>query len=157
MELYARPANLFVAAFIGTPSMNFVRGVLRKSAHGDHLVESGAFMLDAPALGMSKLDELVGNNVILGIRPADIYDKNLSNGLESTEHNTLLADVDLVEPMGDVSAVYLSVGGSELVAMIDGVTAARTGEQLRIVVDVSRGHLFDPETERSVMSQESVL
>jgi len=150
MVLYTHPANVFVAGFIGTPSMNFFPAVLTKSTDGKYVVEASSFLLDTPESQKGKLDEWVGKKVLLGIRPADIYDKNLKNVVETTEHSTLEADVDVVEPMGDISTVYLTVGGVDFVATIDGVTTAKSGEKLPVVVDISRTHLFDPETEQAL-------
>lgn len=150
MELYAHPANIFVAGFIGTPSMNFVPATLTKGSAGEYLVDAGPFILEAREYEKDKLDAYIGKKVILGIRPADIYDRNLRSNIEPTAYNTLNADVDVVEPMGDVSTVYLTIGDIGLVSTLDGATAAKRGEKLRVLVDVAKTHLFDPQTEKSL-------
>ena len=71
MEIYARPANVFVAGFIGTPSMNFVPATLQKLG-GGYVIDCGAFQIAAPASANEKLEAYAGKSVIFGVRPADI-------------------------------------------------------------------------------------
>ncbi|HEY3330819.1 MAG TPA: sn-glycerol-3-phosphate ABC transporter ATP-binding protein UgpC [Capsulimonadaceae bacterium] len=151
MKIYNEPANMFVAGFIGTPSMNFVPVTLRKEAGGTFVVDSGTFILDAPVKDAATLEPWVGKKVILGMRPADMYDRNLKNPVEATEGNTITVDVDVVEPMGDVCTLALKAGELELVAVVDGGTQVKIGDKMPIVVDLSRAHLFDPETEKAIV------
>ncbi|MDR3710658.1 MAG: sn-glycerol-3-phosphate ABC transporter ATP-binding protein UgpC [Capsulimonadaceae bacterium] len=150
MEVYHHPANIFVAGFIGTPSMNFVKAVVADSLDGDLIIDAGSFHFDILESEKKALAEWKGKNVVLGIRPADIYDKNLRNPVDAGPRNTLTAFVDVVEPMGDLCTAYLKIGDVDIVAMLDGATGAKSGEKLQVVVDVSRSHLFDPETEKAI-------
>lgn len=149
MELYSHPANMFVAGFIGTPSMNFMPATLQKGASG-YTVDAGSFKIAAPKIQEDKLAGYVDKPVTLGIRPADIFDKNLKNPVEATDGNTVKTQVDVVEPMGDIATVYLAVGKHQLVATLDSETKAQDGQSLDIVLDLDKTHLFDPETEQAI-------
>jgi len=149
MELYSHPANIFVAGFIGTPSMNFIPATLQKAASG-YVVDAGSFKIAAPKIQEDKLASYADKPVTLGIRPADIFDKNLKNPVEATEGNTVKTQVDVVEPMGDISTVYLAVGKHQIVATLDSETKAQDGQPLDIVLDLDKTHLFDPETEKAI-------
>ncbi|MGI4788722.1 MAG: ABC transporter ATP-binding protein [Janthinobacterium lividum] len=149
MEIYAHPANIFVAGFIGTPSMNFLPAKLSKSGDG-YLVDCGAFQVSTPPTQDGKLDSYVGKSVTFGVRPADIFDKSLTNPVTSMPTNTVRTMVDVSEPMGDIITLYLTAGVHSLVATIDAETQAKDGQALDIVLDLAKTHLFDPETEQAI-------
>ncbi len=149
MEIYAHPANIFVAGFIGTPSMNFAPASLEKSGEG-YTVNCGAFQVSAPPLQNGKLDAYVGKKVTFGVRPADIFDKNLTNPVTAVPGNTVRTTVDVSEPMGDIITLYLTAGVHSLVATIDAETSAKDGQTLDIVLDLAKTHLFDAETEEAI-------
>ncbi len=154
MEIYAHPVNMFVAGFIGTPSMNFLPGTLRKSPDG-YAVAGAGFSVAAPPIAPATLDAYVGKPVVLGVRPADIFDKSLLNPVEAAPGNTVRTLVDVSEPMGDIVTFYLTCGPDTLVATIDADTQAKDGQALDIVLDLSKCHLFDPETEQALTSADS--
>jgi multiple sugar transport system ATP-binding protein len=149
MNIYTSPVNMFVAGFIGTPSMNFVKATLVKSANG-YTVDAGSFKVAAPPIDDALLAQYAGKSVVFGIRPADIFDKSLKNPVESTEANTIRTLVDVSEPMGDIVTFYLTAGPHQLVATIDSETKAKDGEALDVVLDLAKSHLFDPETEQAI-------
>jgi multiple sugar transport system ATP-binding protein len=164
-RVYQRPANRFVAGFIGSPAMNMVSGRLSR-ANGDLSVSFGENSLPIDEKVIAERPSLrayEGRDVILGIRPEDFEDAAFvadaptartiktvvslreALGSEVLVHFPLAppatptADVDeLVEPLGDVS--------STLIARVDPQTAAREGEPLRLVVDTRRLHFFEPES-----------
>ncbi len=149
MEIYAHPANIFVAGFIGTPSMNFLPATLRRDGSG-YTIDCGAFQVAAPPVQDGKLDAYAGKSVIFGVRPADIFDKNLTNSLVVTPGNTVRTAVDVSEPMGDIITLYLTAGTHSLVATIDAETQAKDGQALDIVLDMAKTHLFDADTEQAI-------
>lgn len=150
MQIYAHPANMFVAGFIGTPSMNFITGVLRPSGSG-YVVETPAFKVDAPAAPPDVLAGYGNKEVVLGVRPADIFDKNLRNPVTASDGNTVRTHVDVAEPMGDVLTLYLTAATSQLVATIDSASKAKEGETLDVVFDTNKMHLFDKQTEKAIV------
>ena len=150
MEIYAHPANMFVAGFIGTPSMNFLRATLRQSERNSYIIDGGTFQVSAPSAQAGKLSAYVGQPIIFGIRPADIFDKGLKNPIEATSENTIRTQVDVSEPMGDTITLYLTAETHQLVATIDAETQAKDGQTLDVVIDVAKTHLFDPDTEQAI-------
>lgn len=144
LEAYHRPANRFVAGFIGEPSMNFLACELRE----DRLQAPGVeYPLEAAAAAVADLDA-----VTLGIRPEDIAvgggAREEPGRLEGVApQHRLETTISVVEPMGDRNVVHLQVeDGPELVASIDGLRQVETGERLSIGLAEEAIHLFDAET-----------
>jgi len=124
LELYDRPANMFVAGFIGSPAMNFLKG---KVANGG--IAIGDLSLDVPH-GSSARD---GMDVIYGIRPE--HWRLDDAGLPST--------VRVVEPTGSETQVVADLAGHRIVCAFRERVQAHPGEILRISPDPSATHLFD--------------
>lgn len=150
LHIYQHPANMFVAGFIGTPSMNFLNATVEKAADSTYRINCGGFSVAPPQGQSEKLEAYIGKPVVFGIRPTDIFDKNLTNSVQSTEANTVRTQVDVSEPMGDVVILYLTVGQHQIVASIDADTKAEYGKQLDAVFDLEKSHLFDADTEVAV-------
>lgn len=150
MGLYSKPANMFVAGFIGTPSMNFVDATLVKN--GDrYIVDAGSFKVTLPQSKTGRsFGDFIGKPVVFGIRPEDIFDKNLSGLVAPTVENTITAKIDVVEPMGAIVTMYLTTGKSYIVATIDAETKAKEAQDVEFVLDLEKTHLFDKETERAI-------
>ncbi|RYG54792.1 glycerol-3-phosphate ABC transporter ATP-binding protein, partial [bacterium] len=149
MQLFRHPANMFVAGFIGTPSMNFVPAQLKKEG-SSYIVDCGSFQLAAPKEQTGKLDNWVGKKLVFGVRPGDIFDAGLTNSVASTPENTIDTKVDVIEPMGEITAVYLTIGTASLVASLSSDTLASDGKPLKVSIDLNRTHLFDAETEIAI-------
>jgi multiple sugar transport system ATP-binding protein len=155
-ELYARPANLYVAAFIGSPAMNLVEAEV---AHGK--VRFGGFAIPLPATATAP-----DSRVVVGIRPEAFEDGAIADPalprldvkIEVVEE--LGADTHVLfsvaeprvevsevrEATGDDDATLGAVEGSLFTARVDPETSARPGAPLRLAVDPSRFHYFDPES-----------
>jgi multiple sugar transport system ATP-binding protein len=150
LEIYQHPVNMFVAGFIGTPSMNFVPATLEKGNGPGYTVNCGSFSIATPDSQNGKLDAYVGKSVIFGVRPTDVYDKNLKNPIEAMPGNTVRTQVDVSEPMGDIVTLYLTAGKHQIVAAIDVDTQAKDGNTLDIILELEKTHLFDPDTEVAI-------
>lgn len=150
MGLYNTPANLFVAGFIGTPAMNFMNVKLLKE--GDkYVVDGECFKLALPpSKNGKKYEEYAGKEVIFGVRPEDIFDKNLKNLIEATDENTLTATLDVLEHMGPTVTMSLKCGNHNLIATIDSETKALEGHDVELVLDMDKTHIFDKETELAI-------
>ena len=144
-QIYDRPANLFVAGFIGSPPMNLISGVLEEAGGHAHVVvthaDGGDVRLAAgrflPAYAPHR-----GETVLLGIRPESL---SLANG-ESRSEVTFEARIDVVEPTGADNLAFLSLGDSEVIARLPpGRSAA--GDRIRLQIDPERALIFDPKTE----------
>jgi multiple sugar transport system ATP-binding protein len=150
MEVYNHPANVFVASFIGTPAMNFFPATLKKGLTGGYVVESSGFSVLVPEDKFSNIEGFVGKEMIFGIRPTDIYDASMKNPVEAIAGNTTKANVDVVEHMGDKVTVYATIGGKPVVAVLDGDYKGTDGQQVDLVFDLERSHLFDADTQEAI-------
>ncbi|MFB6126076.1 MAG: TOBE domain-containing protein, partial [Halolamina sp.] len=143
LEAYHRPANRFVAGFIGEPSMNFFETTVR----GDELVADRFTYPLSPAVAESVAD---AETVTLGVRPEDVqvHDPGVSG---DHDFGTV---VDVVEPMGDENNVYLAFDDAEaddadeatFVATVDGMRSVDAGADVSARIPESAIHLFDGET-----------
>ncbi|MCL6628645.1 MAG: sn-glycerol-3-phosphate ABC transporter ATP-binding protein UgpC [Armatimonadetes bacterium] len=150
MGLYTKPANMFVAGFIGTPAMNFVDAILEEE-NGRYVVDAGAFRVVIPeSKNGEKFSQYVDKPVVFGVRPEDIFDKELSPLVKPTSENTIKVTVDVIEPMGPIVTMYLTTAKHNLVATIDAETKAREGEEIEVTLDMEKTHLFDKETEQAI-------
>jgi multiple sugar transport system ATP-binding protein len=139
LELYHRPANHFVAGFIGSPAMNFVTGKVEGAAGPSGLVfTTGGSRLPLPTVAAGDLAAFQGRDLILGVRPEDID----RNGAAATTIPTRVR-VTVVEPMGSETLVHFRLGDSPLLARLDGDRVPRVGEDMEVHIDLSRAHLFD--------------
>jgi len=149
LGLYNHPANMFVAGFIGTPSMNFLDAKIVNGSQG-HAIDGGCFRVKAPADKAELLNDYVDKEVVFGVRPEDIFDKSLSNILKATADNTAKALVDVIEPMGPIVTMYLTCGDHSLIATIDAETKATEEQDIELVFDMAKTHVFDKGTEKAV-------
>jgi len=149
LGLYNAPANRFVAGFIGSPPMNFV-DVSLSEADGALYVEFSGARLRVPEEEAPAAKGYIGRTVEFGVRPSDIFDRSISPIVEPRPDNTARAMVEVIEPMGADSILYLAVGDSQLVASVDSGTQAREQEPLDVVFDMRKAHLFDQETEQTI-------
>ena len=131
LELFDRPGNLFVAQFIGSPAMNVFKGTLRRQQDGRHVVEAqgGAWPLGTLAQGRD------GQAVHYGIRPGDIE-------LSTPDHG-IPARVVVVEPTGAETELVLQVGSEQLIVVLHGRTTAQPDDQVGLLIDGSKAHVFD--------------
>jgi multiple sugar transport system ATP-binding protein len=125
LELFDRPGNLFVAQFIGSPSMNVLQGTLR----GDGVEALGARWPLPPGVGTSS----EGKAVHYGIRPTDM----------ALAGSGIPARVVVVEPTGAETELLLDVGGQQLVLVMHGRTEARPDDTVYLAVEAAKAHVFD--------------
>jgi multiple sugar transport system ATP-binding protein len=145
LVLYNEPVNLFVAGFLGSPPMNFVNGKIKQDR--DALVfsemEGGTLEVRFPASERPGAKEFAGKDVIMGIRPEDLevaqFAKPENNGA------SFPAIIDIVEPMGAETNLYLQTGAHTLVCRSQGSFDHReAGHRLQFQMNVKKVHLFDP-------------
>ncbi len=146
-NLYHNPRNLFVAGFIGSPSMNFFDATLKQDG-GKLVVDTGNFKLDVPAAKNNMFKDHIGKKVVFGIRPEDIHDANFQP--PGIVPSILEANVDVVEQMGNEMVVYLEERGSNFISRMDPRTRAHVGNRQGVVFDMENVHLFDVDTKQSL-------
>jgi multiple sugar transport system ATP-binding protein len=178
-EMYERPVNVFVAGFIGSPAMNFVRAHL-EHANGGFAATFGRTRIPlSRAVRGEVLKAYAGKEVVLGIRPEHIEDASFSEGAAGAKAlNTIEVEPQVIESMGSEKYVYFGVPreqtahlrsieemgyeGAEgagsadsfddlMVARVSAESAARLGQKMRLAVDASKVHLFDPDTEGAII------
>lgn len=146
-NLYEAPDNIFVAGFIGSPSMNFFDATLVKE-EGNLIVDTGSFRLPVPADRMKAYEGYAGKQVTLGIRPEHIH------GAEFAPPNInaapLHATIDVIELLGHELHLYLTAGKSSFVGTVDTRMAPSVGDNVDLVVDMNNMHLFDKNTEQTI-------
>jgi multiple sugar transport system ATP-binding protein len=158
LALYHRPANQFVAGFIGSPSMNFIDGSLEASAGGLRFRARGdAFTLALPAEQHAELAAHAGGEVTIGVRPEDIYVAR-EGGPHATSGTWQL---DVVEPMGNEIFLYATLGfngsGHSVVARVDPQALPAAGAPIDLAVDLRKVHVFDRETEATLAAAPAAL
>ena len=149
MEVYAKPANLFVAGFIGSPAMNFVEATLAREA-GAWFIDAGGFKVRAPGAFNARLEPHAGRTVIFGVRPEDMTAHDPAAGAGGG--NTLTARADVVETLGSEIFVHLSCGAHSLVARMEAPELLLTeGQALDVDLKMVKTHVFDKETSQTIV------
>ncbi len=133
LDLYDNPQNVFVAGFIGSPSMNFVRGRIRMAGGKREFVSHEGLAMPVP----EATNVADGQEVIYGIRPEHI----------SIGEGGIPMDVVVVEPTGSETQVFARSGRDLIDAIVKDRISARPGERIGFHVDLARVHLFDAKTE----------
>jgi multiple sugar transport system ATP-binding protein len=138
LELYDRPANLFVAGFIGSPAMNFLPGKIRREASGARIEMAGGITVPMPkdAAGGD------GQRVVFGTRPEHLTLVGEGQGLP--------AQVVVVEPTGADTQVFAKFGDTELTAVFRERHDFHPGTPVRLAPDLEHTHLFDAESGKSL-------
>jgi len=147
-KLFDSPCNMFVAGFIGSPQMNFMKGVLDKDKSGYYFKVGG----DKLCLPKSRVNDTMkdykGKTVTLGIRPEDIYDDELA--LANEEYSKVDAEIEVRELMGSETYLYLKYGDEQLMARVPTSTLPKSDGRLKVALNMNRAHLFDIETEKTI-------
>jgi len=139
--LYDHPANLFVAGFIGSPSMNFFDGVIEQREDGIY-VNLGSFAVRVPQKDHESLKHLIGRPIIFGIRPEDIHNPEFAPPGIIAE--PVPAEVDVTELMGNEIFLYLVNGDKNFIARVDPRTRMDIGDKVEVVFNMDNYHIFDP-------------
>ncbi len=155
MSVYERPANLFVAGFVGSPPMNLLRGEITTDSGALHFV-SDKGTVDAPVKiqlspGRSdRLEPFAGRKVIFGLRPEDI--SLVSDTTRKRSSNELDTVVSRVEALGAETCLLIKLGEDSMAVRIQGNFGAAVGQAVRLRFDLARAHFFDPGTNSAIVS-----
>ena len=136
IEVYSRPDNIFVASFIGSPTMNFMDGSLE--TEGDQLYFRNEAMKLRIPFALCQDAQFDRKAVVMGVRPEDVYTERR---LDKTLSDMVRAKVEVVELLGHRKNVYLECGKSSLLATVPAMF--KTEEALFLWFDMERVHLFD--------------
>jgi multiple sugar transport system ATP-binding protein len=144
-EIYERPANMFVASFLGNPPINYLKGDLVHS--GDELrFRRGQVDLAIPPALAARLDSFKGGQVCIGVRAEDVDERG-----EPPADRAVRGRVISVLPVGSDQFLGMELEGEELFFRVGKDVRHATGEVAALAVDVNRLHIFDPATGKSLM------
>ena len=154
-NLYDLPVNVFVAGFIGTPQMTFIKCNLEKKGEDLYFVfGTNSLKLPPEKANNPALKDYIGKEVILGVRPECLHDE--PRYLEALSDSIIEANVDVTELMGAEIYLYLTTSGADdeeqqLIARVSPRSEARAGDKVKIAVELPRVHVFDKDTERCII------
>jgi len=148
IEIYDKPANKFVASFIGTPPISFMEGRIIKKDR-KYYYDEGNFQIKIVEEMHQAIEPYEGKDVILGVRAEDIYDKIFVS--ESSPENTITATCEVIEPMGSEVYLYMNTGKHTFIARVGSHDRPEANREMNIVFDMSKVHFFDPETEETII------
>lgn len=155
-SIYDNPVNLFVAGFLGSPSMNFFRCTVKAEENNrtalllDDAKTVKKVYLDGTR-GKQIADRYNGRHVILGIRPEDIYEFDEAKKL-GIENESVDVDEPVVnrEMLGAEAILYFDEQGKTLAVRLSPENQTQVGEKVSLYFDMEKAHVFDPETEENI-------
>jgi len=145
MELYHHPANRFVAGFIGSPAMNFVK-VRIAQENGVVWATGDGIRIKIPAPEAARLGAYADKDVTLGVRPEDM---RVANGSDPADLN-IEVEVEVVERLGSEILLDVAVGKATMVASVEPTVPAKMHDHIRLALNPNRLHFFDGTTEAAI-------
>jgi len=148
LNIYHHPANKFVASFIGSPTMNFMTGILNANGKLAFKQNTSNFALPIASAFAQKLKPYSEKPITLGIRPEHIHAQKPA-GVDTLTR--FKANIEVVEPVGNEIFVYFSTGtDAQYVARLSTDTPPEVGKPFELLFDTSKVHFFDTEDERTI-------
>ena len=139
LDVFERPASRFVAGFLGSPKMNFLKATMSRT---------GVTLADGRKLELQGRKDLQeGQAVFLGVRPQHIV---LAGKTVAKGHERIPVTIELVQPTGSRLLVTLPLGGSSIVAELAAHDVSKPGEKIHIDIDLTRAILIDAVTEKVI-------
>ncbi|WP_457751014.1 ABC transporter ATP-binding protein [Thermococcus sp.] len=147
-DVYDKPANTFVAGFIGTPPMNFMEATISEEGFADF----GDFRLKLlpEQIGVLREGNLIGRDVIFGIRPEDIYDAMFAQ-VKVPGENMVRATVEIIENLGSEKIVHLRVGDVTFLGSFRAESKVKEGQEVDVVFDMRKIHIFKKDSGEAVL------
>lgn len=149
-DIYYNPVNLFVAGFIGNPQMNFIKTkIVAKRKTAILVIGEDSIILPEKESNLLREKGYIGKEVVIGIRPEDIYytEESIKN------HNTsvIQAEAEVTESIGDKTFLYATKGRNNFLIKADSTLKVKPGENISLAVDENKVHIFDKETEKAII------
>ena len=150
-NLYDLPVNEFVAGFMGSPQMNFIDSTLGKDGDA-YTINFGKYSIKIPANKAEGIDleSYVGKEVVFGIRPENVHDE--PEFLAKVTEGVVEADVEVTELMGSETYLYLTCENNAITARVSPNSVAKPADKIQIAFDLQKMHLFDKETEKTILN-----
>jgi len=149
LEVYAMPKNIFVAGFIGSPSINLIPAFIREKTHA-LIADLGPFRCVIPEKFREACRPYRDRQVTLGIRPEHIHERG-SIAPDLPDADTAEAMVEVVEPLGDRNIVEATMDGIALTVVTDATVEAAPGRSMSVIFDMDRAHIFDSDTGENIL------
>jgi multiple sugar transport system ATP-binding protein len=146
-QLYARPANKFVAGFIGSPAMNFFKGEL--DINGTAIFKNKSFNLNLPENLAKNVRKDAKKDIILGVRPEDFS----LQPFENIKENSLNALVEVIEPMGSENYLYLNAEDQSFIVRTTPQAAVKINDTIQLYINLDNIHLFDEQSSDALIIQ----
>jgi multiple sugar transport system ATP-binding protein len=146
LEVYNKPANLFVAGFIGAPSMNFLKVNVAKN-EGKFRLGAEGIVIPLPEPRAAALAAWAGREVVLGVRPEHLTFGAL-NGAAAGRFEGV---TQIIEPLGAETLIHLRAGGQEIIAVCKPESAPAVDSQVTLSAETDKIHLFDPHSEAAIL------
>lgn len=148
MTIYDKPANQFVASFLGTPPINLMEGTIIKKER-KYYFDEGKFQVKLVEEMYKKIAPYESKKVIFGIRAENIYDRLFVS--EAAPDNTVRAVCEVVEPLGSEVYLHLNSGKNVFIARVGAHNRPDVNRDMDIVFDMSKVYFFDCETEKTIV------
>jgi multiple sugar transport system ATP-binding protein len=151
-QIYENPSNLFVAGFIGSPSMNFIPcRIAQQNQHKGVFLKTGngrSYFLPIEQTSLN-IEPWLDRDVILGIRP-----EKISHGFTDQRGNPqiheIVSVVEVLEPTGPDTLVFVNINGKEVTCRVPPNAVKSPGEHMKLMIDMSKALLFNPQTEERI-------
>jgi multiple sugar transport system ATP-binding protein len=144
MDLYNLPVNIFVAGFIGSPSMNFVEGQITTDNGLSFVSKLKGITIKLSGQYAEQLKAFAGKEVTIGVRPEDIYDAQTTEAIASSYKFT--SKLEVVEPMGNEIFLYFKIDGVQLTARVPAKEQPAANSTRDLFIDTEKLHFFDNAT-----------
>ncbi len=148
LNTYNYPQNMFVAGFIGSPSINMIQGKLSGCSDG-MVLDAGDFQIKPSAEQGIALSKYLNREVVFGIRPEDIYDARFDSMADQPQQFEVICD--LVEPLGNEYHVFLKTNQHDILARFDAKELPQAESKMLVTLDMKKAHFFDLETEECII------
>ena len=146
IDLFQKPANTFVAGFIGSPPMNLVDGSIVKKGSESCVSFPGGLNVPIPERANAQIKE--GQKVVMGLRTEDIAPAEEDSDIPKTWNFD--ASIDVIEPLGSETHMHLDVNGVKLTGRCEGHTIVKPSEKIKLAFNLNHLHLFDAATTKTI-------
>ena len=141
LNLYKKPVNQFVAGFIGSPAMNFLSGTISEKSDLAFTSDKSELTFNFSSEQKSYLNDCIGQEVVIGIRPEDIFIEKTNS--KSIEQECVL---DVIEPMGNETFIYFEIEKVQFIARVKPLHDIKVGGKIKLYIDPEKIYLFDKKT-----------
>ncbi len=149
MKVYSHPSNTYVAGFIGSPSMNFFDGIIKKNG-ADYTFEANGFELQLPKNLEKYFKDVVGVEVTLGVRPEDIVDY-VKAVRKNYTHEKVMGNIEFAELLGSQTFVHIKIGDKLVMGEVDPSYLVSLGAEIELGFNLKNMYLFDKQTQKAII------